>query len=126
MRRTPRWALFLAILSVTQLLQACSRSSRGVPADLGDPKRGQQAIVGFGCGACHQIPGIRGARGSVGPPLTAFATRTYIAGHLVNSPDNLIRWIVDPQAVESGTAMPNLGVIPSVARDMAAYLYTLH
>jgi cytochrome c2 len=125
MRFTPRWSLFLAIISGTQLLQACSRSSRGVPADLGDPKRGQEAIAGFGCGACHQIPGIRGARGSVGPPLTAFANRTYIAGQLVNSPDNLIRWIVDPQAVEPGTAMPNLGVIPAVARDMAAYLYTL-
>ena len=47
------------------------------------------------------------------------------AGQLVNSPDNLIRWIVDPQTVEPGTAMPNLGVILAVARDMAAYLYTL-
>jgi hypothetical protein len=25
-----------------------------------------------------------------------------------------------------GTAMPDLGVVPAVARDMAAYLYTLH
>jgi cytochrome c2 len=107
------------------LFQACSRSGNGAPADLGDPDRGKQALAGFGCGACHQIPGIRGARGSVGPPLTSFATRSYIAGQLVNSPDNLIRWIVDPQKVEPGTAMPNLGVIPAVARDMAAYLYTL-
>jgi hypothetical protein len=62
----------------------------------------------------------------VGPPLTSFANRSYIAGQLVNSPDNLIRWIMDPQGVEPGTAMPDLGVIPEVARDMAAYLYTLH
>jgi cytochrome c len=118
--------LLLAGLLLTPLLQACSRPNDGVPADLGDPKRGQKALAGFGCGACHQIPGIRGARGSVGPPLTAFANRSYIAGQLVNSPDNLIRWIVDPQAVEPGTAMPNLGVVPATARDMAAYLYTLH
>ncbi len=119
-------APLLAGLLLAPLLQACSGSSNGVPADLGDPKRGREALAGFGCGACHQIPGIRGARGRVGPPLTAFAGRSYIAGQLVNSPDNLIRWIVDPQAVEPGTAMPNLGVIPAVARDMAAYLYTLH
>jgi cytochrome c1 len=54
-----------------------------------------------------------------------FARRSYIAGQLVNSPDNLVRWIMDPQGVEPGTAMPNLGVVPVVARDMAAYLYTL-
>jgi cytochrome c len=112
-------------LLLTPLFQACSRSGNGVPADLGNAERGREAIAGFGCGACHQIPGIRGARGRVGPPLTSFATRSYIAGQLVNSPDNLISWIVDPQKVEPGTAMPNLGVIPQVARDMAAYLYTL-
>jgi cytochrome c len=61
----------------------------------------------------------------VGPPLTMFARRAYIAGQLTNQPDNLIRWIQNPQAVEPGTAMPNLGVIPEIARDMAAYLYTL-
>ena len=118
--------LLLAGLLVTSMFQACSRSSEGVPADLGNPIRGREALAGFGCGACHQIPGIRGARGSVGPPLTMFARRSYIAGQLVNSPDNLVRWIVDPQGVEPGTAMPNLGVVPVVARDMAAYLYTLY
>lgn len=28
-------------------------------------------------------------------------------------------------AIEPGTAMPNLGVTQGMARDMAAYLYTL-
>jgi len=123
--RYARPFLFTAGLLVTPLLQACSRGSNGIPSDLGDAERGRVALAGFGCGACHQIPGIRGARGSVGPPLTMFARRSYIAGQLVNSPDNLVRWIMDPQGVEPGTAMPNLGVVPVVARDMAAYLYTL-
>ncbi|MGH7509453.1 MAG: c-type cytochrome [Gemmatimonadales bacterium] len=91
----------------------------------GDVDRGRAALDGFGCGACHLIPGIPGARGLVGPPLTMFARRAYIAGQLPNQPDNLIRWIQDPQSVEQGTAMPNLGVNPVTARDMAAYLYTL-
>jgi cytochrome c len=91
----------------------------------GDPERGRTSLGGFGCGSCHVIPGVRGANGMVGPPLTGFAGRAYIAGQLANQPDNLVRWIQDPQAVEPGTAMPNLGVVPEVARDMAAYLYTL-
>jgi cytochrome c len=91
----------------------------------GDAERGRVALDGFGCGACHVIPGVHGARGMVGPPLTMFARRAYIAGQLANQPDNLIRWLQNPQAVEPGTAMPNLGVVPAVARDMAAYLYTL-
>ncbi len=91
----------------------------------GDPQHGKQLILSFGCGACHTIPGIRTARGVVGPPLMFFARRTMIAGELPNSPENLIRWIENPAAVEAKTAMPNLGLTNQEARDVAAYLYTL-
>jgi cytochrome c1 len=36
-----------------------------------------------------------------------------------------VRWIQDPPAVDSATAMPNLGVSERDARDMAAYLYAV-
>lgn len=91
----------------------------------GSPERGAQLVRSFGCGSCHTIPGIRNARGLVGPPLFFFSRRTYIAGQLPNTPDNLVRWIQDPQAIEPGTAMPTLGASEQQARDMAAYLYTL-
>lgn len=91
----------------------------------GDPSRGREAIRAYGCGACHTVPGVRGATGMVGPPLTAIADRVYLAGQLPNTPDNMKRWIREPQNVESGTAMPNLNVSENDARDMAAYLYTL-
>ena len=65
------------------------------------------------------------AKGTAGPPLRGFANRNYIAGSLVNSPENLFRWIREPQQVEAGTAMPNLGVTTGEARDIAAYLYSL-
>jgi cytochrome c1 len=106
---------------------ACSPSRSGeTGVAQGNPARGRASLDGFGCGACHLIPGVKGANGLVGPPLTMFARRAYIAGQLPNEPENLVRWIQDPQAVEPGTAMPNLGVGSGVARDMAAYLYTLH
>ena len=91
----------------------------------GDPVAGKAAIVRRACGACHIIPGAPGARGAVGPPLTGFAGRTYIAGRLVNTPDNLTAWIFDPQAIDPATAMPPTGVGRAEARDICAYLYTL-
>lgn len=91
----------------------------------GDPERGRQLIGTYGCGSCHVIPGVPGARGRVGPPLEGMAQRVFIAGQLTNVPENMVRWIENPQAVEPGTAMPDLGVSSGEARDIAAYLYTL-
>lgn len=91
----------------------------------GDPHQGQHLIETYGCGSCHTIPGIYTARGVVGPPLFFFGRRTMIAGELPNTPDNLVRWLTNPQAVEPATAMPNLGLSQEQAQDIAAYLYTL-
>ena len=91
----------------------------------GDPARGEAAIRTYGCGSCHMIPGVTGANGQVGPPLTDWSERVYIAGEVPNSTDFLIRWIEMPQAIEPETAMPNLRVTEGDARDIAAYLYTL-
>lgn len=91
----------------------------------GDPERGQAAITRYGCATCHTIPGIRGADALVGPPLSQIASRSYIAGVLPNTPENMIRWIENPPQVDHLTAMPNLGVSDADARDIAGYLYTL-
>jgi cytochrome c len=89
----------------------------------GDPVRGELAISRLGCGSCHVIPGVSRARGMVGPPLTDFARRSYIAGTAANTADNLVAWIRRPDSVEPGTVMPTLGVSDAEARDIAAYLY---
>ena len=91
----------------------------------GSPARGRAAIERYGCATCHTIPGVRGAEALVGPPLTQVASRSYIGGVLTNSPENMIRWLRDPRAVDPLTAMPNLGVTDADARDIASYLYTL-
>lgn len=121
-------ALPLLLALVCGLLAACRggqmpRAYRTISG--GVASRGAQVIVNKHCGACHTIPGIRGARGLVGPPLFFFARRTYIAGELPNTPDNLVKWITSPQSVEPKTAMPALGLTPQQARDVAAYLYGL-
>lgn len=91
----------------------------------GDPAYGPALMRRYGCGTCHAIPGVDGARGIVGPPLAGIAARSYLGGVLTNTPQNMARWIRDPKAVDSLTAMPNTGVTESDARHISAYLYTL-
>jgi cytochrome c2 len=113
-------------LTLAAVISACGGAQaplQDVPG--GSPQQGQQAISRYGCGACHVIPGVRGANATVGPPLTSFARREYVGGVVPNTPDNLIRWVMNPPAIAPQTAMPNLGVSEADARHIAAYLYTL-
>src|SRR5690349_6975830 len=89
----------------------------------GNPHHGRLAIELYGCASCHTIPGIPGADAMVGPPLNGVAQRTYLAGILPNTPENLVRWIENPPAVDPRTGMPNLHLNETDARDIASYLY---
>jgi cytochrome c1 len=79
----------------------------------------------YGCVTCHVVPGVTTAAAAVGPPLRNFGDRSFIAGRLRNEPETLVLWIMHPQRLKPGTAMPELGVTDSSARHIAAYLYTL-
>jgi len=91
----------------------------------GNLHEGRVAIEYYGCASCHEIPGACGANGLIGPSLDKIRDRTYIAGVLPNSPENLIRWIQNAPSVNPKTAMPDLEVPEQTARNIAAYLYTL-
>jgi cytochrome c len=123
-----RWRIASTALAGLALLQAPVPAEAGSPAWIvagGDARRAPGLMQGFGCTACHTVPGIANAQGNVGPSLTRFADRTYIAGMLRNTPPNLVRWFRDPQGVVPGNAMPDMGISEAQARDIAAYLYTL-
>jgi len=120
-----RYAGMVAIVVALLGLAGCDRpggqsswAMRGAHAE-----RGPALITQYGCGACHAIAGVANARGEVGPPLTQFGRRAYIAGVLINNPDNLVKWLCAPQSVVPGNAMPNTGLTEEDARDIAAYLY---
>ena len=91
----------------------------------GVPEIGELRFAHYGCTSCHAIPGIPGATAHVGPPLKGWADRRFVAGEQPNVPDRLIGFIMHPQQVAPGTAMPDMGVTEADARHMAAYLYTL-
>jgi cytochrome c1 len=108
------------------ILWACGPSPVPPPGITeGSPLRGAETIESFGCGSCHVIPGIDDAGGHVGPPLTAFGDRRFIAGAVANNEENLVRWLLDPDSIEPGTAMPDVGLSEHQAHDVAAYLYSL-
>lgn len=99
------------------------RRTRAEVISGGNVAAGRRKFSAYGCGGCHSLTGVPQARGLVGPVLDGIGSRAVIAGRLENKPDNLVRWIRDPQAVSPGTAMPDLGVGAADARDIAAFLY---
>lgn len=122
MRATGRTAALAACLAAAGLLGGCgSQSDRQAKASA---ERGHDLIVENGCGSCHRIGGIERAKGDIGPSLETFQAKPQIAGRLPNNPDETVRWLLNPQATDPTTAMPNLGLTPEQARDIATYLYT--
>jgi cytochrome c len=117
----------LALAASLLLLASCGGEAerRASAMTGGTPSLGREKIMKYGCASCHTIPGIPEADALVGPPLTKIASRAYVGGVLTNTPENMIRWIRDPQGVDPLTAMPNVGVSEEDARDIAGYLYTL-
>lgn len=107
----------IALIVFVAALAGCARLS---PSQ----KRGANAIARYGCGSCHTIPSITGAHGKVGPPLAGIGSRMYAAGVLVNTPENLARWIERPSSIER-TVMPDMGVTASEAADIASFLERL-
>jgi cytochrome c2 len=100
------------------------KSYHAIQMTRGDPSRARAAIRQYGCAACHAIPGVQSPGGVAGPPLSGIADRLYVGGAVENTPDNLIRWIVNPKLFSASTAMPVTGINESEARDVAAFLYS--
>lgn len=97
------------------------------PAGRASPSeaRGYALVMGGSCSACHHIGGTPSA-GRVGPDLTHFASRSTIAAGTVPLTHASLRgWILQPQGVKPGNAMPASDFSPQDAQAVARYLETL-
>jgi cytochrome c1 len=76
------------------------------------------------CTTCHRIDGV--SKGFLGPDLSHFGTRTTLAGAILpNTPQNVAKWITDPDAIKPGAHMPVLGMRGEKLNDLVAYLESL-
>src|SRR5690606_36993247 len=123
--RTSKMLALLALVLVTACGEAPLPLAPRAQADelIGvDLHRGRRLIAEYGCVACHAVEGVRGPISKVGPPLKDMALRAYIAGVLPNTTENLVRWLLDPPAIDPLTAMPAMGLSVGDTKDIAAYL----
>ncbi|WP_345932762.1 cytochrome c oxidase subunit II [Granulicella sp. WH15] len=67
---------------------------------------GQKVFMHNACINCHAVTGTP-ATGRYGPDLTHFASRdTLASGAIENNPENLRKWINDPNSMKPGSLMP--------------------
>lgn len=86
---------------------------------------GRQVFMSSSCVYCHAIGGSE-ANAVVGPDLTHLASReTLAAGVLPNTPEELARWIVDPQSIKPGSLMPGTDISGRDLEALVAYLASL-
>jgi cytochrome c oxidase subunit 2 len=88
-------------------------------------KIGAALFANASCSSCHTIRGTA-AVGLEGPELTHFASRqTMLAGIMSNNPENLYKWLIDPQKVKPGAHMPRFIFGIDSVRRLTTYLSQL-
>jgi cytochrome c oxidase subunit 2 len=107
--------------------QQWAEGQRAAPAaPSGDAAtRGQQTFMSSPCIGCHTIEGTA-AQGKIGPNLSHLGSRRLFAGgSYETTPENLARWIDNPQDLKPGALMPDTGLSPEQIGDVVAYLLSL-
>jgi cytochrome c oxidase subunit 2 len=86
---------------------------------------GQHIFETTACINCHAISGTV-ADGRFGPDLSHLMSRdTIAAGAAPNTPENLRRWIQNPDAIKPGSRMPAMELSDRELDAVTAYLTTL-
>lgn len=121
------------LIVVAFLAFACARPETPAPPPkpappppIGNAVRGKQLAEQYGCTVCHAVPGIEGPQGALGPSLAGVAARPKISNDVVvNTPENLAKYIEDPAMLNPDSTMPALGMPAADAKDLAAFVLTL-
>jgi cytochrome c oxidase subunit 2 len=86
---------------------------------------GRAAFLSQSCVNCHRVRGTP-AQGNYAPDLTHLMSRSTLAsGILENTPENLRRWVTDPQQIKPGCLMPAFGLSDRERDEIVGYLLTL-
>ena len=95
------------------------------PAQVNGAPEGQKIFERTACVNCHTVRGTA-AIGRFGPDLTHLMSRDTIAsGAATNTPENLRRWIQNPDAIKPGSKMPAMGLSDPELNALSAYMESL-
>lgn len=96
-----------------------------IPNLTGEAAEGEKVFMNGMCGACHTINGTD-AEGILGPNLTHLGSRQDIGGAvLTNTPENLSRWLENPDSVKPGVKMPKPDLSDKERSLLVAFLESL-
>ncbi|MBB5064217.1 cytochrome c oxidase subunit II [Granulicella mallensis] len=87
---------------------------------------GQTVFMHNACINCHTVSGSA-ATGRFGPDLSHLASRdTFASGAVKNTPENLRKWIDNPDSMKPGSLMPPMHLNEHDLNVITAYLTELH
>ncbi|MEJ2559567.1 MAG: cytochrome c oxidase subunit II [Anaerolineae bacterium] len=110
------WMRIRVIAQTQDQFKAWEQEQLQTPTLTGEAAVGKQLYMSMPCVNCHVDQPI-------GPDLTHFGSRETIGtGVLENTPDNLAKWLRNPQAVKPGVHMPNLNLTDVEIKALVAYL----
>jgi len=121
------WMHFLLVAEPEEEFQRWEQAQLvAAPAPANEnAKKGLALFEQTSCVNCHAIKGTI-ASAQIGPDLTHFASRRQLgAGIAHNTPENLRRWLRDPQQVKVGVKMPNFKFTDEQVTQLADYIETL-
>jgi cytochrome c oxidase subunit 2 len=121
------WMRFIVVAEPAAQYQVwLTRQTQPAPQPAGAAARaGRDYFFTQTCANCHAIGGTS-AVANAAPDLTHLAGRSQLAaGVIPNTPQELGRWLQDPQQVKPGCKMPNFNLDDAQVTDLVAYLETL-
>ncbi|HET9870770.1 MAG TPA: cytochrome c oxidase subunit II [bacterium] len=124
------WMRFLVIAQTPEDYAAWVKHQQTAPPPVarltGSAAHGAKLFHDMTCANCHAINNVPPLVPQTAPDLTHVASReTLGACILTNTPENLARWLHDPQAIKPGCRMPNLKLDDQQVADLVNYLETL-
>lgn len=88
-------------------------------------RQGGQLFINRGCIGCHVVQGVN-TFNRVGPDLSHIGSRTSIAAAVLpNTREAMVYWLLHSDTIKPGNLMPNLGLSPTEAEALAAYMESL-
>jgi len=121
------WMHFLLVAEPEEEFQKWQQAQLlpAPPPSSDNAQKGLALFQQMSCVSCHTIKGTI-ASAIFGPDLTHFASRKQLgAGIVANTPENLRRWLRNPQQVKIGAKMPNFQFTEEQVTQLADYIETL-